>query len=146
MARVLVVYHSQSGNTQAMAEAVARGAASVPETAVTIKRALEATLNDLIECDAVAIGSPDYFSYMAGGLKDFFDRTYYPSQGKVTGKPYVVFVTAGGGGRRALDSVERICSSFRLKRAADSLVAAGRPSPETLAECEELGRRLAESV
>jgi multimeric flavodoxin WrbA len=146
MAKVLVVYHSQSGNTQAMAEAVARGVTSVPGAEVTIKTALEATLDDLLECDAVALGSPDYFSYMAGGLKDFFDRTYYPSQGKVTGKPYVAFVTAGGGGRRALDSVERICSSFRLRRAADSLVAAGRPSPQKLTECEELGKSLAESI
>lgn len=146
MARVLVIYHSQSGNTQAMAEAVARGAASVPGAEVTVKRALEATLDALLECDAVAVGSPDYFSYMAGGLKDFFDRTFYPSQGKVTGKPYVAFVTAGGGGRRALDSIERICSAFKLRGAADAVLAAGRPSPEILAECEELGRQLAQAV
>jgi len=146
MARVLVIYHSQSGNTQAMAEAVARGAASVPGAEVTIRRALDATLDDLLGCDAIAVGSPDYFSYMAGGLKDFFDRTFYPSQGKVTGKPYVAFVTAGGGGRRALDTIERICSAFKLKQAADPVLAAGRPSPEVLGECEELGRQLAQSV
>lgn len=146
MARVLVIYHSQSGNTRAMAEAVARGAASVPGAEVTMKRALEATLDDLLGCDAVAVGSPDYFSYMAGGLKDFFDRTFYPSQGKVTGKPYVAFVTAGGGGRRALDSIERICSAFKLRGAADAVLAAGRPSPEVLGECEELGRQLAQAV
>jgi multimeric flavodoxin WrbA len=146
MAKVLVIYHSQSGNTQTMAQAVARGAESVAGTEVTVKRALEAALEDLLACDGLALGSPDYFSYMAGGLKDFFDRTYYPSQGKVTGKPYVAFVSAGGGGRRALDSVERICSSFRFKRVAEPVVAAGRPSPEKLAECEALGRRLAQSI
>jgi len=146
MAKVLVVYHSQSGNTQAMAEAVARGAASVAGAEVTVRRALEATLDDLLQCDAVAVGSPDYFSYMAGGLKDFFDRTFYPSQGQVTGKPYAAFVSAGGGGRRALESIERLCSAFKLKRAAEAVLAAGRPSPGTLGECEELGRRLAGSV
>lgn len=146
MASVLVIYHSQSGNTQAMAEAVARGAASVPGVEVTMERALEATLDDLLGCDAVAVGSPDYFSYMAGGLKDFFDRTFYPSQGKVTGKPYVAFVTAGGGGRRALDSIERICSAFKLSRVSDAVLAAGRPSSEVLAECEELGRQLAQAT
>jgi multimeric flavodoxin WrbA len=146
MTRVLVIYHSQSGNTRAMGEAVARGAASVPGAEVTMKRALEATLDDLLGCDAVAVGSPDYFSYMAGGLKDFFDRTFYPSQGKVTRKPYVAFVTAGGGGRRALDSIERICSAFKLRGAADAVLAAGRPSPEVLGECEELGRQLAQAV
>ena len=146
MARVLIVYHSQSGNTEAMAQAVARGAESVEGTEVTIKRALEATLDDLLGCDAVAIGSADYFGYMAGAVKDFFDRTYYPSQGKVTGKPYVAFVSAGGGGRRALESVERLCSSFKFSGAAEPVVAAGRPSPGKLVECEELGRSLAQSV
>jgi len=146
IAKVLILYHSQSGNTEAMAKAVARGAESVAGTEVMIKRALEATLEDLLECDAVAIGSPDYFSYMAGAVKDFFDRTYYPSQGKVTGKPYVAFVSAGGGGRRALDSVERLCSSFKFRRAAEPVIAAGRPSPEKLIECEELGRSLAQSI
>ena len=47
-------------------------------------------------CDAIAVGTPDYFSYMAGGLKDFFDRTYYPTQDQVTGKPCAIFVRAEG--------------------------------------------------
>ncbi len=70
-------------------------------------------------------------------------RTFCPSQGKVTGKPYVAFITVGGDGRRALDSVERIRSALKLTRVSD---AAGRPSPGVLGECEQLGRKLAESV
>jgi len=50
-----------------------------------------------VHCDAIAIGTSEYFSYMAGGVKDFFDRCFYPTQGKVTGKPCAIFVTHSGG-------------------------------------------------
>ena len=146
MAKVLVVYHSQSGNTEAMAKAVADGAKEVSGAEVSLKKALDATLEDLLDCDAVAFGTPDYFSYMAGGLKDFFDRTYYPSQGKVTGKPYAAFVSAGGSGMPALNSVERMANSFRLQKVADAVTAAGKPSAEILESCRELGRTLAKSA
>jgi multimeric flavodoxin WrbA len=56
----------------------------------------------LLGCNAIAFGSADYFSYIAGELKDFFDRTCYPSQGKVMGKPCAAFATGGGGGETAL--------------------------------------------
>jgi len=82
MAKVLIVYHTLSGNTEKMAHAFAEGAKSVQGTEVLLKKALEATLEALLGCDAIAFGSADYFSYIAGALKDFFDRTYYPSQGK----------------------------------------------------------------
>ena len=82
MAIVLVVYHSLSGSTEKMAKAFAEGAKSVPGTEVVLKKASDATLEDLLRCGAIAFGSEDYFSYISGALKDFFDRTFYPSQGK----------------------------------------------------------------
>jgi multimeric flavodoxin WrbA len=109
-----VIYHSQSGNTKAAADIVSEAASGITGIEVTVKKALDATVDDLLSCDAIAIGTPDYFSYMAGGLKDFFDRTFYPTRGSVTGKPCGIFLTHGGGGR-AIESVERICSSFKFR-------------------------------
>ncbi len=146
MAMVLVVYHSLSGNTEEMAEALAEGAKSVPTTEVVLKRAFDATLEDLLRCSAVAFGTADYFSYIAGALKDFFDRTYYPSQGKVTGKPYAAFATGGGGGETVLAVLDRLCGSFKLRKAVNGVSAAGVPSSEVLKECREAGKRLAKSV
>jgi len=146
MAKVLVVYHTLSGNTEMMANAVADGAKSVAGTEVVVKKALDATLEDLLGCDGVAFGSADYFSYIAGALKDFFDRTFYPAQGKVTGKPYVAFGTGGGGGETVLKVLERICNAFKLKKAADSVPAAGKPSEGVLKECAELGKKLAKAI
>ena len=146
MEKVLIVYHTLSGNTGAMAKAVAEGAKSVAGTQVALKLALDTSLEDLLSCDAVAFGSADYFSYMAGALKDFFDRTFYPLQGEITGKPCAAFATGGGGGEKVLALLERMCNTFKLKKVADGVAAAGKPSEGALKECEELGRKLAQAT
>jgi len=143
MAKLLIVYHSQSGNTEAMAKAVYEGALSSGATA-SLKKAAEATSNDLLDCDAVAFGTPNYFSYMAGLLKDFFDRSLHAVEGKVDNKPYTAVSSHGGGGRQALDSIDRICHGLKLKKAFEGVVATGKPSPEVLEKCKELGRKLAQ--
>ena len=145
MGKVLIVFHSQSGNTKAAAETVAQGAKDVGRTEVVVKEALQATTEDLLSCDAIAVGTPDYFSYMAGGLKDFFDRTYYPSQGSVTDKPCGVFVTHGGGGK-AVDSVKSICSTFKLKSVSEPILVRNAPDAEARAALMNLGKLLAEAV
>lgn len=146
MATVLVVYHSMGGNTKAMAEAIAEGARSVSGTQVLVRTGLDAGVEDLLGCDAVALGSPDYFSYIAGGLKDFFDRTYYPVQGKVTGKPYLAFGSAGGPPATVIGCIERIAQAFKLTEAADSVGAAGKPSAEILDQCRHQGAALARAA
>lgn len=72
--RVLVTYHSLSGNTEQMAEAVADGAKSVPGTEVILKRVGHVTAEDLFASDAVIVGSPVYWSNMSGEVKTFFDN------------------------------------------------------------------------
>jgi len=143
LTKVLIVYHTISGNTEKMAKAFADGARSVPGTDVVLKKALDASLEDLLGCDAIAFGSADYFSYIAGALKDFFDRTFYPSQGKVAGKPYAAFATGGRGGDTALSVLDRLCGSFKLKKAVDSISVSGAPSSDALAKCKDAGEKLA---
>ncbi|HPM11346.1 MAG TPA: flavodoxin domain-containing protein, partial [Paludibacter sp.] len=72
MARILIVYHSQTGNTMKMAEAVAEGARAVEGVEVILKEAAQATLEDLLTTDGLALGTPENFGYMSGMLKDFF--------------------------------------------------------------------------
>lgn len=143
--KILIVYHTQTGNTKKLARQVKMGASRVKETKVILKKAEHATLRDLLYCDGIAFGTPDYFSYMAGMLKDFFDRTCYPSEGKVTGKPYVAFVSHGGGGE-AIKSVEKLCRRFKLKRIAPPLCAESTPNKKTLKQAYELGKALAEKL
>ena len=141
MAKVLVVYCSMTGNTKAAAEAVAAGAKGAGAK-VTLKTGAEAQPQDLVDCDAVALGSYDAFSYMGGGLKDFLDRAFYPTQGQVTDKPYAAFVTHGGGGR-AIQSIESIAKSFKLKKIAEAVLIKGKPEGKAIADLKELGEKLA---
>ena len=145
MGKVLVVYHSQSGNTEAAANAVAQGAREVSGTEVVIKEGLKATLDDLLSCDALAVGTPDYFNYMAGGLKDFFDRTYYPTEGKVEGKPCGIFVTHGGGGK-AVESVKGICNTYKFKSVGDPVLVKNRPDAKAAVALAKLGTLVAEAA
>jgi flavorubredoxin len=141
MVKVLIVYHSQTGNTEAMAKALCEGAISAGAD-VTIKKAADATGYDLLSCDAIAIGTPNYFSDMAGAVKDFFDRAWSSVRGKVSGKPYVAFCSSGGGGRQALERVDKICDSLGLKKAFEGVTATGRPSSKVFEDCKELGKKL----
>jgi len=145
MAKILVVYHSLSGNTKAMAEAVAEGARGVSGAKVSVKTGIDATIDDLLGSDAVAVGSPDYFSYMAGGLKDFFDRTYYPAQGKATDKPCACFGSAGGPPTVVLELLEKMCRAFKMQHVG-SVGCSGKPSDDIAQECRALGRKLAEAA
>jgi len=126
-----------------MAKAVYAGALSLGAT-VSLKRAAEATSNDLLDCDAVILGTHNYFSYMAGAMKDFFDRTLHAVQGRVDNKPYTAFSSAGVGGKEALDSMDGLCNSLKLKKTFKGIVTAGKPSSEVLEKCKELGRKLAQ--
>jgi len=128
-----------------MAESVAGGAGSIEGVTVVLKRASEANLRDLLECDGLAIGSPEYFGYMAGMVKDFFDRTYDEARGKkeVFKKPYVLFVSAGNDGTGALNNMERICTGYQFKKIYDPVVARGEIDHETLTRCDELGKTIA---
>lgn len=145
MVNILIVYRSQTGKTKKMAEAVARGANSIENVSATLKEAMETTLDDLLGCDGLAIGSPEYFGYMAGAIKDFFDRTYYQARGRkeIFKKPYVIFISAGNDGQGALRSIERICIGYQFKKVYDPVIAKGEIDETILAQCEELGKVIA---
>jgi len=143
--KILVIFHSQTGHTQKMAEAVARGASSIKNAKVTLKKVQEATLEDLVNCSGLVLGSPEYFGYMSGMIKDFFDRTYDQARGRkeIFKKPYVVFISAGNDGTGALKHIERICLGYQFKKVYEPVIARGDISEEILARCEELGQVIA---
>ncbi len=142
---ILVVYHSQSGNTLSMAKEVAEAAGSIPGVRVLLKRAGETQAKDLLDCDALILGSPEYFGYMAGALKDLFDRTYEELRGhpRIFRKPYAVFISAGNDGQGALQSIERICIGYQFRKVQPPIVAKGPVTQEVLARCRELGQTMA---
>ncbi len=128
-----------------MAEKAAEGARSIEDVAVFLKMASEATLEDLLTCDGLAIGSPEYFGTMAGMVKDFFDRTYNEARHRkeIFKKPYAVFISAGNDGTGALNHIERICLGYQFKKVLAPVIAKGEIDGAILAQCEELGKTIA---
>jgi NAD(P)H dehydrogenase (quinone) len=72
--KVLIAYHSVTGNTEKMAQGVSDGAKSVAGTTVDLKQVNEVATEDLLSADAVIVGSPVYFGNVSGEVKAFLDN------------------------------------------------------------------------
>ncbi len=141
--RLLIVYHTQSGNTGRLAQATLRGAQRVGETDTVLKRAFDAGIEDLLACDGLLLGTPENFGYMSGALKDFFDRTYYPCEGKLTGLPFAIFVSAGNDGTGAVREIGRIALGYGWKSVAEALIVRREVTTNDLSDAEALGEAIA---
>lgn len=141
--RLLIVYHTQSGNTGKLAQAVFEGANRVEQTQVRLLRAFDAGVDDLLACDGLLLGTPENFGYMSGALKDFFDRTYYPCEGRLNGLPYALFVSAGNDGTGAVREVARIASGYGWKCISDAVIVRNAVSSDSLLACDALGESMA---
>ena len=141
---LLITGGHAGGRLERLADAVAAGIAEFADE-VELRRlpALEATLDDLLWSHALVIGTPEKFGYMAGAVKDFFDRTFYPAEGKVDGLPFALFVSAGNDGTGAVTSIERIATGYRWTRVAEPVIVKGDLDDEALARCHELGQTVA---
>ena len=143
---LLIVYHSQSGHTGKLAHAVLSGAARVADISVIMKRAFDAGVNDLLNCDGLILGTPENFGTLSGALKDFFDRTFYPCEGKLAGLAYAVFVSAGNDGTGAVREISRIATGYGWKSVAEPLIVRGEITEADRIKAEELGESMAAAV
>jgi len=92
---VLIAYHSETGNTEAMANAVAEGARTVNEVTVTLKPVSEVTASDLLDADAIIVGSPVYNANVSPEISAFIAS--WPFEGEpLKDKIGAAFVSAGG--------------------------------------------------
>ena len=142
---LLIVYHSQSGTTTKMADAVICGAQSpdIAKVDVRVRTALEATADDLLWCDGFILGTPENFGYMSGAMKYFLDRSFYECVDRIDGRPYALFVRAGNDGTGAIASLRRILKGLAVREVQEPVLFAGKFDAERLVECEELGMALA---
>lgn len=139
-----------------MAQAAARGAAGA--VTVTCKRASDAGADDLLAADGYLFICPENLASMAGVMKDFFDRAYYPALGKIEGRPYAVMICAGSDGEGAARQIARIAIGWRLRAIAEPLIICTHAqTPEAilapkviaeanLAKCRDLGGAMAEGL
>jgi multimeric flavodoxin WrbA len=143
--QLLVVYHSRSGGTQALTDAVVAGATSDDITGVdvVVKTAFDTDADDVRACDALALGTPENFGYMSGALKDFLERIYYVLLDETPGLPFALYVKASTDGSGAVRSVERIVAGLKWRSVLPPLVVTGALLAEHVAAAHELGLTLA---
>lgn len=152
MARLLVVYYSMTGGTQAMAEAAANGAREECDT--VLQRAEDTDAEDLLSADGFIFAAPENLAAIAGVMKAFYDRTYYAVLGKIEGRPYAQLVCAGSDGANAVKQTARIATGWRLKQAQEPIIvcthaqtkeqilAPKKIAPGNLATCRALGQAM----
>ena len=155
MKNLLIVFHSRTGGSRQMAQAVLRGASMEPEVQVRLLPAAEAGAEDVLQADGYVFVAPENLAAIAGVMKDFFDRTYYAVLERINGRPCATLVCAGSDGHNAVRQIERICTGWRLKQVAEPIIVcthAQTPeailAPKTIAadelrRCEEVGATIA---
>lgn len=152
-AQLLIIWHSRTGASEAMARAAADGAGDA-----LLLRADAVTDAALLGAGGYLFVCPENLASMSGLMKEMFDRSYYPVLGRIAGRPYATIIAAGSDGAGAERQIDRIATGWRLKRVAESLIvnfaaqtpaaiAASKFVPDkVLKQCRELGSLLAEGL
>jgi NAD(P)H dehydrogenase (quinone) len=160
MNRVLVLHDSKTGNTAKMAQLVAEGARTIPDTEVRVRSLEEAAPSDVVWCDGLAVGSPTNMGVLSWRMKRFWDETMGEHWMKLDGKIACAFSSAGGWGggmELACQSILTVLMNFgflvfgvtdyatKLTTLHYGAVTAREPRTEDAqAACRLLGQRLAE--
>ena len=155
MKRLLFVFHSLTGGTRQRAEAAAQAASGAPEVEVELIAAADAQPDHVLNADGYIFATPENLASMAGKMKDFFDRTYYPVLDRIAGRPYATLICAGSDGENAARQIARIVTGWRLRAVADPIIvcthaqtperilAPKQIGAEDLDRCREAGAQLA---
>lgn len=145
MARLLFVCHCPSDNTAALRDAAVEAITGLAladfECRVLAPR--DAGAADIKWCDGILIGTTENFGYMAGLIKDFFERIYYPCLESSQGLPVALYIRAGEDGRGTQASIERITTGLRWKYVRDPLILRGKYQPAFAGQVAELAMTIA---
>ena len=137
MNKLAIIYWSGTGNTQAMAEAVAEGA---KKAGADVSLLTCAEVNDISGFGAVALGCP------AMGAEELEDGEFLPMleciEPALTGKKVALFGSYDWGDGEWMRSWEARCAEKGITLAAVSVMANEAPDADALAACEALGAEL----
>ena len=141
MNKIYVVYWSQTGNTEAMAEAVGKGIEAAGKEAEVLEVA-NASLEELKEASAFALGCP------AMGDEVLEEDEMEPFVTKVeafaSGKTIGLFGSYGwGDGEWMRDWVDRMKAAGAIVLNDEGVMCEETPDDDAVAACENLGRQLA---
>ncbi len=142
-ATLLVVYHSQSGTCARLARAAAEAAIAGGEVQVLVCRACDAGVSSLAAADGLLLVAAENAGYLAGEMKGFIDRVFYPAIDRALLLPYALLVSAGNDGRNAVGQVQRILRGIPFSEATEPVICRGEWSEAQAARAAELGEAFA---
>ena len=138
--KIAVVYWSSTGNTEAMAQAVAEGAKQ-SGAEVSLLTATEFGPEEMDNYDAIAFGCP------AMGAEELEDTEFAPMfescEDKLSGKKIALFGSYGWGDGEWMRTWEETCQNKGAALACDSVICQETPDDEALDACRSLGQALA---
>ena len=142
MSKIAVIYWSMSGNTEAMANAIAEGAERAGAE-VDVKQVSEITVDQALEYDKLALGCPSMGDEVLE--EDEMEPFFTALEGKISGKKVVLFGSYDwGDGQWMRDWAERTKKAGAIL-AADPLIVNLSPDADGKAKCRELGKALADA-
>ena len=143
MAKLLVLYDSQTGNTEKMAQAVAEGARSVAGVDVDLKYYAEP--KELAEADAIVVGAPTYYHDITLPIKQVLEEAAKAGV-KLQGKVGAAFGSYGWSGEAPEKVLEILKNKFNMKTIEPPIAVLYEPKPAQLDDCRKLGKRVAEEI
>ena len=148
---LLIVWHSRTGASEAMARAAKEGAGD----GALLLRCEEAGTSHFLAAKGYLFCGPENLAALSGAMKEMFDRLYYPLLGRIEGRAYATIIAAGSDGSGAQRQLDRIATGWRLRRVVDPMIvdfAAQTPEAiladkavpdDRLEQCRETGAALA---
>jgi len=146
--KLVVVSHAPSENTQRLLDAVLKGANNDDISNVEVKYVppLETSPEDIKTAQAIIIGTTENLGYMAGLIKDVFDRCYNECLDNTQGLPYTFYVRAGLDGTGTRRAIESIATGLQWRLVQEPLICRGAFDDKFVVQCEELGLTMAASL
>jgi len=157
---LLIIWHSRTGASEQLSLAAEQAAIEQCPSAGAVRRVFceQAMPQDLLQARGYLFVCPENLAAIAGQMKEFFDRSYYPLLGKIEARPYAAIISAGSDGQNAGRQLDRIATGWRLKAVRDTIIintAAQTPEEilapkvlgdDQLAQAAELGGALAAGI
>lgn len=146
--KLLIISHAPSENTQRLLEAVIKGAKHPDIANIDVKciTPVDTRAEDIKAAQAIIIGTTENLGYMAGLIKDVFDRCYYDCLEHTQGLPFTFYVRAGHDGTGTRKAIETITTGLRWRLVQEPLICKGDFNEAFIAQCEELGLTMAASL
>ena len=148
MLTLLIIFHSQSGRNEALAlrcyeKAKQQAAEAESAIGVKLRRAFDCSLDEFNDADFILFITPENFAAIAGGMKDFFDRTFYPAERLgVQAKSYCCIIDCGNDGSQTALQIEKIMKGLHSTPAQPPLILYGEPNEASFQAVDELTEAL----